>query len=47
MAEFEVALRGYDRFAVDALVQAVTAARGDRAKIDAAVAQAAGRLRAQ
>ncbi|MFG2040416.1 DivIVA domain-containing protein [Dactylosporangium sp. NPDC048998] len=36
MIEFEVVLRGYDRFAVDMLVQAVDAAAGDREQIDAA-----------
>jgi hypothetical protein len=37
MTEFDVALRGYDRFAVDTLVQAVNAAAGDQDQIDAAI----------
>jgi DivIVA domain-containing protein len=34
---FEVVLRGYDRFAVDALVQKVEAAAGDKKRIAAAI----------
>jgi DivIVA domain-containing protein len=40
MTEFEVVLRGYDRFAVDVLVQAVEAAAGDRDEIDAVIKEA-------
>jgi hypothetical protein len=39
MTKFDVVLRGYDRVAVDALVEAVDAAAGDRHRIDAAVAE--------
>lgn len=37
MTEFEVVLRGYDRSAVDHLVQAVDAAAGNRNQINAAI----------
>lgn len=37
MVKFDVVLRGYDRVAVDALVEVVDAAAGDRDRIDAAV----------
>jgi DivIVA domain-containing protein len=37
VVEFEVVLRGFDRFTVDALVQAVEAAAGDQRQIAAAI----------
>ncbi|MEV8515395.1 hypothetical protein [Dactylosporangium sp. NPDC051484] len=43
MTEFDVVLRGYDRLAVDSLVQAVDAAGDDQDQIDAAIRKT-GRL---
>jgi len=37
VTDFEVVLRGYDRFTVDVLVQAVEAAAGDQRQVDAAI----------